>query len=371
MRQITIVVLGVVFVVGVFSVSVSIAQRVGVIPTTPNLKVAFIADQGATNDTIAVLQLIKNEGAELVVHAGDFDYENNPDKWDANITRVLGANFPYLVSAGNHDVGPWYLLYYPWPQYQDKIKRRIALNKKILSCTGKIGENSFCKYKGLHIGLSGVDVIGADHAEYFRSRLKKSKHIWKICSWHKVMETLQVATKNDESGWDMYEICRKYGALVINGHEHTYDRTKTLTNMSQQTVDTNSQCSTDAVACVAPGKTIKIGSGLGGHSVDNQTRCFDNCGGVWASIYTHNQNAQYGALFIVFNVNGDPYRSHAYFKTIDGQIIDEFDIIAQQSVDAGVINPYFESESDNIPSLRPSMDFGAGRFNGAGIFKLE
>lgn len=365
MRRIATVILGVAFIIGVFGVGISIAKRVGTIPTAPDLKVAFIADQGTTNNAIAVLRLIKDEGAELVVHAGDFDYEDDPDKWDANITRVLGAKFPYLVSAGNHDVGPWYLFYYPWPQYQDKVKKRISSNRGVLSCTGSIGENSFCKYKGLHIGLSGPDVIGADHAKYLQSRLKKSKHIWKICSWHKVMETLQVSQKNDEAGWDVYETCRKNGALIINGHEHVYDRTKTLVDMPQQIMDSNPQCSTNAVACVAPGKTIKIGSGLGGHSTDNQTRCFDdNCEGVWASIYTHEQNAQYGALFIVFNVNGDPYRAHAYFKTIDGRIIDEFDIIAQQSVGS--------SESNNVPLipiiqrmpiLKPSMDSGAGRFN--------
>jgi hypothetical protein len=36
-----------------------------------------------------------------------------------------------------------------------------------------------------------------------------------------------------------------------------------------------------------------------------------------------------GALFIVFNYQGDPYKAHGYFKTIKGQIIDEFMITYQ------------------------------------------
>ena len=35
----------------------------------------------------------------------------------------------------------------------------------------------------------------------------------------------------------------------------------------------------------------------------------------------------YGALFITFNAGGDPGRAEAYFKTIDGEIIDRFSIV--------------------------------------------
>jgi len=45
-----------------------------------------------------------------------------------------------------------------------------------------------------------------------------------------------------------------------------------------------------------------------------------------AKIYSSNQNAQFGALFITFNVNGDPNKARGYFKTINGQIVDEFDV---------------------------------------------
>ena len=37
----------------------------------------------------------------------------------------------------------------------------------------------------------------------------------------------------------------------------------------------------------------------------------------------------WGALFIEFNVDGDPYKAKAYFKTVAGDIIDEFTLIAQ------------------------------------------
>jgi hypothetical protein len=38
------------------------------------------------------------------------------------------------------------------------------------------------------------------------------------------------------------------------------------------------------------------------------------------------QGATYGALFIVFNVGGDTTKAQGYFKNIDGDVIDQFDI---------------------------------------------
>jgi hypothetical protein len=39
-------------------------------------------------------------------------------------------------------------------------------------------------------------------------------------------------------------------------------------------------------------------------------------------------NYTYGALFVTYHVDGDPYKARAYFKTIDGNIIDSFEIYA-------------------------------------------
>ena len=46
-------------------------QAPGPAETTPNLKVAFIGDQGLSSNAQAVLQLIQAEGAAIVFHQGD------------------------------------------------------------------------------------------------------------------------------------------------------------------------------------------------------------------------------------------------------------------------------------------------------------
>src|SRR5207245_8015172 len=79
----------------------------GPIPTVPNLKVAFIGDSGDSENFLRVLRLIKSEGAVMVMHQGDFDYAQDPNGFFATIDSILGSNFPYFASVGNHDSGSW------------------------------------------------------------------------------------------------------------------------------------------------------------------------------------------------------------------------------------------------------------------------
>ena len=60
-------------------------------------RVAFIADQGYGPHSIAVLNLIKHEETDLVLHQGDFDYIDNPEKCDAQISSDLRNDFPYFA----------------------------------------------------------------------------------------------------------------------------------------------------------------------------------------------------------------------------------------------------------------------------------
>src|SRR5687768_6011841 len=75
--------------------------------TPPDFRVAFLGDQGLTGDSRSVLQLVKSEGAQLLIILGDFDYRDSPDAWDALLSQVLGKDFPILAVVGNHDVKQW------------------------------------------------------------------------------------------------------------------------------------------------------------------------------------------------------------------------------------------------------------------------
>src|SRR5688572_4030399 len=75
--------------------------------TPANFKIAFFGDQGLGSNAEAVLKLAKSEGAQMIVHLGDFDYADNPEAWEAQNVKILGPDFPQAAVIGNHDISKW------------------------------------------------------------------------------------------------------------------------------------------------------------------------------------------------------------------------------------------------------------------------
>ena len=312
------------------------------IPTEAGLKVAFIGDSGIGPHQREVLKLIQAEGAQIVLHQGDFDYHDNPTAFWSSVDEVLGANFPYFVSVGNHDVAEWPTTSKPsYAQYFFERLTRMGVTADSMELNNEMYSLAF---KGLKIVFVGEQRGTGDriYAPYIKKQLKNDDHIWKVCSWHRNMNAMQMGNKTDDMGWGVYEACREYGAIIATAHEHSYERTKTLSSISEQTVDPSSPDPAQLVA--APGRTFVFVSGLGGDSIRVQKRCLPaeppyGCKGEWAKIYTSTQNAQYGALFITFNVDGDPNKAHGYFKNVGGVIVDEFDVTKGPGVSTSHVQP--------------------------------
>lgn len=281
-----------------------------------NLKVAFIGDQGLDEGSQAVLKLIRAEGADMVLHQGDFDYEHNPAAWDEQISQILGENFPLFASVGNHDIekDKWATA----GGYQQKLRERLA--RTDAQCVGDLGVNAACNYRGLFFVLSGVGTLGDDHAAFLQTVLAGTEARWRVCSWHKNQRLMQVGAKGDETGWEVYETCRAHGAIIATAHEHSYSRTHLLADFENQTV-----ASTANTLVLEKGRTFAFVSGLGGREVREQRLSGD----WWASIYTQTQGADHGALFCTFNVNRQADRAECYFKDIQGRIPDSFTLISE------------------------------------------
>ncbi len=316
----------------------------GPIPTDPGMKVAFIGDSGNGANFGRVLGLIRSEGAAMVMHQGDFDYANDPEGFFATIDSILGPNFPYFASVGNHDIDSW-------GEgcsnrngcYAALLKNRMARIGVIPDDPNLNDEMYSVTYRGLKmvfVGQEGARAGDTVYAPYLRDQLATDDHMWKICSWHRDQTAMQLGDKRDEMGWRVYETCKDLGAIIATAHEHSYHRTKTLTSVQDQIVDAS--CPSPDTLCVArgnPGRSFVFVSGLGGESIRPQDRCVPatppyGCKGEWAAIYTSTQNATYGALFITFNAGGDPRRARGYFKNVDGQVVDTFEI----SVDARTLS---------------------------------
>ena len=287
------------------------------------LTVAFIGDQGLTAEARAVLRMIKAEEADLVLLLGDLDYVDDPLAWDAMITEELGADFPLLVAVGNHDTKRWY-----GPAgYQDLQEARLARLPDV-DCRGELGVRSACTFRGLFFILSGVGTIPEvpdhpEHVEFLRDQLVQADAIWRICAWHQNQTLMQVGGKENDVGWQAYEVCREGGAIVATAHEHSYSRTHLMDDF-----DTQSVASTSDTLVIDEGESFVFVSGLGGHSIRDQ----ELDGPWWASIYTSDQSANFGALFCEFFADGEPERASCYFKDIDGNVPDRFELLSAVKV---------------------------------------
>lgn len=298
------------------------AKKLSTITTPPNFKVAFIGDQGLGLKSQQVLHLIKQEGAQAVIHLGDFDYYNQPQAWDEQINQILGKNFPYFGVIGNHDLDKW-------PEYQQLLKERMQ--RIGLSWQGELGEQSTISYKGLLMVMVGIGTKGdADvHNQYLAQQLQQNNAIWRIAAWHKNQQAMQAGGKIDETGWQVYETARLHGAMIATGHEHSYSRSYLLSHMQQQTVDNK-----DNTLKLSKGKSFVFVSGLGG--IDERIQ--RQSGQHWAKIYAKTclaldpvclPNAKSGALFATFNVDKQANKAKFYFKNINQQIIDKFTVISE------------------------------------------
>ena len=73
----------------------------------------------------------------MVLHAGDLDYRNHPELFEAQVDRYLGPNFPYFYAPGDHDTQAWY----PKLGYQHRLERRLNL-------TGALCDGTQCYMSG-------------------------------------------------------------------------------------------------------------------------------------------------------------------------------------------------------------------------------
>lgn len=280
--------------------------------------VAFIADQGMTEESRDVLRLIDREEADVVVHSGDFDYQHDPRAWDAMINETLGPEFPYVATIGDHDREAW-------SGYQRVIRNRVQ-RADGLNCTGKLGLRSTCTYENVSVvqtsdgicdypedinNFSGLckGLEDADYEEYTAQQLANANTTWQICSWHRPHHTYQVGDKGTTVPLEMYDTCREGGAIVATGHNHAYGRTYAMRNFSERSIADRSPPYT-----VGEGTSFAVVSGLGGKSFYEPTNNTE--APWWADTYT---NGSFGAFFCTLYPDGT---GQCYFKNTDGTVVD-------------------------------------------------
>lgn len=313
-------------------------------PLVP-VTIAFISDQGVGPFAKDVLATVKKEGTDLLLIQGGLGYGGSPQEWQAMIDAALGTDFPVLASVGDHDIkqddkpkdshnGHWL----GDGGYQEILERRLTRVDE-MGCDGQIGVQATCQFQGIQIVLSGIGTLpdqldDQDHVSYLAEAFQSSTARWRICSWHKVQHLIQVGEQKDETGWRVYDTCRRAGAIIATGHQHNYSRTHLMSDFANQQIG-----SVEDTLYLSPGRSFAFVSGLGGKSISGGGRAEGRDNPWWAKVYAPKEtktstdrkvdDVTYGALFCTFFAQGQPERADCRFKTIDGTQEDKFTVITR------------------------------------------
>jgi hypothetical protein len=269
-----------------------------------------MGDSGAASNAVATHNVCKNAGAEAIVHTGDLDYLNSPSSWENFINAQVGSNFPYFYVLGNHDTANA-------TGYRTNAEARF--NRLGITWSGTLTTHCTFDWRGLRFILTTPGLGDGTAATYIRDQAAATTAPWVISVFHEQMAKMQVGTKGDATGWEVYEEGRLQGVTTWNGHEHSYGRTHLLSDMDTQLI-------ADSVSpyTIVKGTSMVIQTGAGGQSL----RSFGAYANepYWASKY----NANYGVNICTFGAAGDPRRADCVFRDITGVDRDSWTMFSQR-----------------------------------------
>jgi hypothetical protein len=166
---------------------------------------------------------------------------------------------------------------------------------------------------------------------------------WKLVGYHFTLTSMNPGIKGDENTYKFFDLIRQYGAIGAQAHTHTVMASCPV--MSVFSKGAAIKCHPDfgmnlEDRFVLPGTGLFVDASTGGKEVRSRGRCKSateaGCTHMVDIIskegYTRIDGTSYskfnglGAMFIIFNVGGDPSKALAYFKSIDGQVIFKFNI---------------------------------------------
>ncbi|KAJ3095676.1 hypothetical protein HDU97_006609 [Phlyctochytrium planicorne] len=242
---------------------------------------------------------------------------------------------PVLGVVGNHDILKWYTQ----DGYRDRFVDRLKKNKDA-DCVGEFGVN-------MVFVLSGIGTLGSQHIPFLLSVLPNYAHVpLKFCIFHKNQHLYQTGDKNDETGYEIYDVCREHGFVVVTAHEHSYERTKAMKAFEGSILGENGMVTEtrlgrgkgqrggdgDDVLKLFPGQSFAFVSGLGGDSIRSWKDGLEKKP-WWAATAALDNGVNYGALLCTIQPASAVATANCTFYDVAGEVWDRFTIDATKNHD--------------------------------------
>ena len=218
--------------------------------TAPNCTTSFtftaFGDQGESYDGVATGNLVRSVNPSFHLHAGDLAYANDggsgqltnaydPRVWDSFFVQNEGfaATIPWQAVVGNHEMEPWYS-----PDGYGGIYRRFALpveNQAYYSFTyGNVAFLALDANDVTYEYTANNNYSGGAQTTWLSRQLaayRADKNIdFIVAYFHECAYCTATAHASDGGVRDVWTpIFDQYSVdLVINGHNHVYERTDPL-----------------------------------------------------------------------------------------------------------------------------------------------
>jgi hypothetical protein len=211
--------------------------------TEPASGFAFTAagDYGSGKDTTATLDLMARSGASFNLALGDLSYSDAPEsEWCDYVRSKVGDRFPFQLIAGNHedDFGG-----------DGHISKFATCLPDRMDSAGDYPEEYYFDYRGLarfimispDLTIDGEHYFYGDANKHYRwvahtiDDARASGIPWVIVGMHKNCLSVGVYYCNIYQEL-MSLLVEKKVDLVLQAHDHTYQRTRQLATGSSCTI---------------------------------------------------------------------------------------------------------------------------------------
>ncbi|SRR6266568_235146 len=236
----------------------------GNFPFTTNAQTATtvtfgsVGDMGSDSNANGVLNAVKSANLNFFLHVGDLSYntQGSPQGWDTWVKGIVGTVLPYEIVTGNHDSSQI-------DQFTPGLPDHFHSN-------GTYGKNYYFDYPQTS-PLVRVIMISPEFFDPDMTWLgnaidsaRSSGIKWVVVGNH--VNAISSATKSNEMGTLFSYLISKKVDLILQGHDHNYQRSKQLNCVTIGS--TNQSCIVSAGPTYTKGSgTVLVIDGAGGNGL--------------------------------------------------------------------------------------------------------
>ncbi len=208
------------------------------------VRIAFVADQGRSTEAAAVIAAVEKAQPDVVLHGGDMTYSARGDGWDEwfGMVEPVASRVPWMPAVGNHDayecqVGGTLPRLYEERCGIDEYRARFALpNEPAVGYTFDWGpvrilslDTEAYHYQNRSKYAVDPPTDAREQEAYAAKVLAERPDAWTIAFFHR--PAYSSANHRSDMGvrGHLSPVLEAGGVdLVLQGHDHSYERTWTM-----------------------------------------------------------------------------------------------------------------------------------------------